>query len=509
MKKLILIFLFLTAFLNAQQVAFPTAYGDGAFVTGGRGGIVVHVTNLNDSGAGSLREALSMTVPRTIVFDVSGIIKLEKLLFAGENNGNFTLAGQTAPKGGITIIGGRFYLENTDNIIIRHIRFKGGVDADTNPSKDDNLGNDSVSAVNTITSQIWDHCSFAFGVDECASWYATKDGNEVNELTIQKCLFAENVKGSIIGKESGKSGKAATVSFLNNLFYNSGYRSPNVAGDNARIDILNNVVWNSKARLIRGNGSFSLNEIGNYYHYHKTYLKNTALNVFAFSTIPQIFTKENIIVAPSFSSNKDDLTNSVEEMNINNQLSWKFFLDGGGYEYGDQLPSKYFTNKQHTLLGRKINLLTAKETLLQVPNDVGCNARLNADGSISDNKDVDDTKWLKNVINGTFTDKLDISEYKVAPITSVVRDKNFYVSNPHIPEAWFSVNVPKGKDHNDISDNGFTYLEEYLNLVDGDYVIDDTEPNDEDEEDEEIEDEEVETPIETKIKRIKIITHGR
>ncbi|WP_197429299.1 Ig-like domain-containing protein [Winogradskyella endarachnes] len=451
--------------IYSQQLAFPTAYGAGAYATGGRGGEVVHVTNLNDSGTGSLREAMSMTVPRTIVFDVSGVIQLNSILAIGAANSNLTIAGQTAPEGGITIDGGRVYFGFVDNVIVRHIRFKGGLSADTNIWNDDNLGNDSFSAAGSITNQIFDHCSFAFGVDECASWYATGDGQNVNDVTVQNCLFAENVKGSIIGKQSGTSGAAPTISFIGNLFYNSGYRFPNIAGDNGRIDIFNNIVWNADGRLIRGNGSFKLNQIGNYYNYGSTLLSDTSLNVFFFGTIPEIFIENNEIVAPNTSDY--GLTSLVSEMNNNNKLSWKFFLDGGGYNYGDQLPSNYFVDTQHEILGRPVDLLTGNQTLIQTASDVGCNSRLNANGSVSDNTDVLDANWLNAVNNEIFTNKLSQSEYVVPAINSIERPDNFYVSNPHIPEIWFNNNVPDGQDHNSYAPSGYTWLEEYLNQVDG------------------------------------------
>ncbi|MDH7913950.1 T9SS type A sorting domain-containing protein [Winogradskyella sp. SYSU M77433] len=449
-------------------MAFPSAYGAGAYTTGGRDGIIVHVTNLNNNGPGSFREALSMTVPRIIVFDVSGIINLTSLLYIDNDNSNVTIAGQTAPEGGITIDGARFYLNDVDNIIVRHIRFKGGINADYYPNSNDSLGNDSLSSVATMTNQIFDHCSFAFGADESASWYATGNGDNVNNVTIQRCLFAESVKGCIIGKQSGKTGPSPKISFISNLFYNSGYRFPNVTGDGGRIDVINNVVWNSSGRLIRGNGSFSLNHIGNYYHYNNFVLKNTSLNVFAYGTIPQIYTSDNILVAPNESTDTNDLTYSVSEMNSNNNLSWKFFLDGGGYQYGDQLPDNYFANNQHTLLGRAIPLLDGSQSLIDVSSNVGCSSRLNQDGSISDNLDEHDFLWLNNVISGSFTPKLETSEYVLPSIPSVQRPDNFYQSNPHIPEIWFQNNVPAGQDHNDIAPSGYTWIEEYLNGVDVD-----------------------------------------
>ncbi|MFP4846802.1 Ig-like domain-containing protein [Winogradskyella sp. PE311] len=456
----ILLFITTTFFVQnsyGQQLAFPSAKGSGAYVTGGRGGIVVHVTNLNDSGPGSFRAAMSLQVPRTVVFDVSGVITLNSILSLGSSNSNVTIAGQTAPEGGITIEGHRLFLSSVSNIICRHIRFKGGA----------TINNDSVSVVADIQNQIFDHCSFAFGSDECASWYSTFDGAEINNVTIQRCLFGESSKGSIIGKQSGTTGNPPTVSFIFNMFYNSNYRFPNITGDNGRLDVINNIAWNAGNRLIRGNGSFNLNHIGNYCDYGSTGVRDVRLNLFRFGTIPQIYSVDNKIVGNPAS----DLSNEISEINTNNSLSWKFFQDGGGFSYGDQLPSNYFTSSRFTLLGEPFDILTADDAFSDVVSDVGCNARLNSDGSFSDNKDILDADWISQVEQGNFVEQLNTSEYVVPEIISITRPSEFYQSNPHIPENWFNSFVPNGQDHNDISPNGYTWLEEYLNQVDEPAVV--------------------------------------
>ncbi|MGJ5643135.1 hypothetical protein I3217_13530, partial [Formosa sp. S-31] len=456
----LVVILSFTTIVNAQTKAFPTAYGAGAYTSGGRGGLVVHVTNLNDSGTGSLRSALTdYSVPRTIVFDVSGVIKLSSRLTLGSSSGkNITIAGQTAPEGGITIDGSKVHFSGVSNIIVRHIRFKGGID----------YGDDSFSAVSNMTNLIFDHCSFAFGADETASWYSTEAGSTVNNITVQRSLFAESKNGSIFGGESGTVTNVGNISILNNLWYNGSHRFPNIAGDNANFEIINNVAWTVTNRLVRGNGNFKLNHINNYYDYGQQGIQDTRLQCFSYKSgiVPQIYTSGNKYVAKNTQS---PLTNSVSEMNSNNKLSWKFFLESGGYARGEQLPSNYFKSSQFSLLGAKINIQSSDAAFNDVKMDVGCNARLNADGSKSSNVDVLDSEWLGNVRNGKYTNRLSTSEYIVPSFSSKSRPSNYDTDKDGMADEWerntFGDLSRDGKG--DYDGDGYTDLEEFLNGVDG------------------------------------------
>ena len=167
----------LTTVMSGAQTdapAFPGAEGHGRYVTGGRGGQVIHVTNLNDSGTGSLRSAVNGSSKKTIVFDVGGIIELKSDLKIGANT---TIAGQTAPYPGITV---RYYTIRPDanNVIVRFIRFRRGEE------KDVNEGADAIWTRNR-TGMILDHCSFSWSIDEVASFYDNRD------FTMQWCSVAE------------------------------------------------------------------------------------------------------------------------------------------------------------------------------------------------------------------------------------------------------------------------------------------------------------------------------
>jgi hypothetical protein len=247
---------------RVRHLAFPTAEGYGRFALGGRGGRVMRVTTLDDSGPGSLREAVEATGPRTVVFDVSGIITLKSKLVFGPANEFLTIAGQTAPGKGICLRGFTFGGVGARDTIVRFMRLRLG---DLNGTMDGMglAGSDHC---------IIDHCSISWSIDEAFSSRGAKN------ITFQRNLISEalNVAGHAKYGSDSAHGFAGSIggdigSFHHNLLAHNAGRNWSLAGsiDQAnrhagRLDIRNMVVYNWRNRTTDG-GAREVNFVNNYY----------------------------------------------------------------------------------------------------------------------------------------------------------------------------------------------------------------------------------------------------
>lgn len=194
--------------------AGPAINGFGKNTTGGRGGAVIHVTNLNDSGSGSFREALTTSGTRTIVFDVGGTINAANYFSIDPGFGNVTIAGQTAPGGGILIKGGELRI-STSNVIVEHIRFRLGPSPSGAASNEDGINITAYSG-NNIGNIVIDHCSISWGKDENMSLVGGFSGSTISNVTISNNVVAESGYGILSYKGNSNISIIGNVLAFNN-----------------------------------------------------------------------------------------------------------------------------------------------------------------------------------------------------------------------------------------------------------------------------------------------------
>jgi pectate lyase len=213
----------------AQQLAFPTAEGYGKYSIGGRGGVVYEVTNLKDSGEGSLRAAVEAQGPRTLVFRVSGNIELESPISI--KNPYITIAGQTAPGDGICLKNHPLSID-ADHVIVRYIRVRPG----------DISGKDYDAVSGRYTKHIiLDHISASWSIDECVSIY------HCDSITVQWCLISESLYGSnhVKGHHGfGGIWGSNYGTYHHNLLAHHSSRNPRLASGSGFTDYRNNVIYN-------------------------------------------------------------------------------------------------------------------------------------------------------------------------------------------------------------------------------------------------------------------------
>ena len=273
MKNIYLTMLIFILFLSnswSQQLAFPGAEGFGGFAKGGRGGNVLHVTNLDNAGEGSLRWAIEQEGPRTIVFDLSGTIELKDRLEI--KNPYVTIAGQTAPGDGICLKGETFLII-THDVIVRYIRCRLG---DAMHGIGSLQGKDAIS-ISEGADIIVDHCSGSWSLDEVLS--SSTGEPTLTRVTVQWCFITEGLNPSKHGYGSLIRGTGgAKYSYLHNLYAHNLGRNPRPGNydrnphtedpEGLLLDFRNNVIYNWGGGYAGYNNDSEsvtrLNYVGNY-----------------------------------------------------------------------------------------------------------------------------------------------------------------------------------------------------------------------------------------------------
>jgi len=243
--------------------AFPGAEGFGSTTPGGRGGRVIEVINLNDSGPGSLRAAVEASGPRIIVFRVAGTIALISPLRI--KNPFITIAGQTAPGDGITIRDNTLNVQ-THDAVIRGLRVRVGDVTGFDSTDLDGLNAENDDSGQEIYNVIFDHNSISWGIDENMSvWANTKVGKPFHDITLQWNITSEALNCSVYVNGCHSMGllvgdHVKRVSVHHNLFAHNNKRNPEMKGDTTT-EIINNVIYNWGDATIRFSGqSTGLND---------------------------------------------------------------------------------------------------------------------------------------------------------------------------------------------------------------------------------------------------------
>ena len=470
----------LVATAQDQAPAFPGAEGHGRYVTGGRASDgttkVYHVTTLEDNTSGnipnSLRWALKQSGPRTIVFDVSGIIELKADLTI---NANTTIAGQTAPAPGITL---RYYTvrPNGNNIIMRYIRIRRGEE------KDVNEGADATWARN-FTGLILDHCSFSWSIDEVASYYDNRD------FTMQWCSVAEALNNAGHGKGAHGYGGiwgGKQASFHHNLIAHVNNRAPRLNGarygwdgydktkyintiDAERVDLRNCVMY------IWGNGNGAYAGQGGYHNIVNNYYKAG----------PSTKNKTRVFQCGHTNNDKDDNGKKIDPKGTH--IYGHFYINGN-YVTAASSPANYDWNGVIIDDGNTTIKDTIKLTEPVITGDITTHTaqvayeKVLANVGASLYRDAVDTRHVEEAKNGTATYKgsvsgaqgqLDkVSDQGTYELESTSRPEGFDTDGDGIPDEWETAN---GLNPNDKSDGNaktidttkgwYTNLEVYLNSL--------------------------------------------
>jgi hypothetical protein len=446
----ILICLCFSTFTFAQTPAFPGAEGGGMNATGGRGGKVIYVTSLADSGTGTLRAALNESGARTIVFKVSGIIELKSTLKI--TKGDVTIAGQTAPGDGICLKDYEMQVD-ANNVIIRFLRFRLG-DKITTHEPDALWGRYKKNV-------IIDHCSVSWSIDECASFYSNEN------FTMQWCFITESMNQSL--HEKGNHGYGAiwggkNASFHHNLLAHHNSRNPRFNGwkrsgldyvnpmDEERVDFRNNVIYNWG-----DNSSYGGESLGKY---------NIVANYFKYgpgtkSSIRSRITQIDIDASPSL-----------------NPPGYGTYYITGNYVYGNQSAT---TNNWNAVSYASSNIdrnIAKAETpftytpITQHTAEIAFKRVLDYGGA-SLVRDAVDKRVSEETYNGSYTyagsksgkkgiidSQQDVGGWPAYNQGTVPADSD----NDGIPDGWLDTYYP-GKKAWEYNEEGYTYLEVYLNSL--------------------------------------------
>lgn len=420
--------------INPTQVrAFPSAQGFGMDATGGRGGRVILVRNLSDTtGSGSLRDCVQAAGPRTCVFLVGGTIEVNSTLRI--SNGNITIAGQTAPGGGITIRnapGSDSLIPlsvDADNVIIRYLSLRPGPGGDTDAFR-----------INSVSNVIADHISTSWATDENISII-----DSANTITIQQSIIAQGLNNSTHSNGAHSKGllingnnNSGNITLINNLFAHNLDRNPEVQS-NRTVDIINNIIFNY------GNAQPT------YITYTSGFKPDTKVNFIGNVTIPGISSPD----APALIL-RDGSSDQVQIYAYDNQAP------------GEILDSVAQLQTSADSIGLStVNIQNSNQTQSYVLTHVGNNRRLNCTGQFIDKRDIIDSTFVNEVRTrgGTIIDS--VASWPTISGGTPCADTD----NDGIFDQWETTHFTSLTDVGNLSDtsqdtdgDGYTDFEEFIN----------------------------------------------
>lgn len=469
---------------QAKIPAFPGAEGGGAYSFGGRGGKVITVTNLNDSGPGSFREACEQGGARIVVFNVAGIIQLKSPIIVRAPY--ITIAGQTAPGDGVCIAGESFWV-NTHDVVVRHMRFRRG---ETNVGRrDDAFGGNPVGNI------MIDHCSTSWGLDENISFYRHmfNPGEGYKELklptvnvTIQNTISAQALDtynhafGSTLGGEN--------CTFMRNLWASNAGRNPSI-GWNGVFNFVNNVIYNWVHRSVDGGDYTALyNIINNYYKPGPLTPKNSPVGHRLLKPESGRSKLDHYVFGRVYADG--NIMEGNERVTRNN---WD-----GGIQVQDQANTQGYTelmkwNEPFPM--PQFPIMSAKESYDFVLQHAGATLPKR---DIVDERVIEEVKTGKNYyVKGLNPDEFYQFEYRRLPkdsytkgiITDIKQVGGYpeYKGKPYVdtdmdgmPDKWEKANGLNPKDPSDalkdITGDGYTNIEKYINGISTKEKVDWTNP---------------------------------
>lgn len=449
--------------------AFSSAFGAGIYSEGWRGGKVLHVNSLEDDYTtvkeGTLRWALTQKFPRIIVFDVSGVIELNGMIFLNQGHSNFYLAGQTSP-GGIMLKGYSIWTSALSDVVIRNVKFYGDPEkiiAPNDPSK----ARRPLLRFGSPKNVMVDHCDFVFNRNEAVNFWGS-NGVTAGGATLQNCLIGEGVTGTLMGGDECSTNLGGEYSAIRNLYVHISHRTPNFTAS-VKGEAINNVTYNTKARLSRVSCTAQANFYGNYYKAGPATYFNQPNRV----NLVRDDDGADVYIDSEYWSWMDGRVTSVSDPKT---LIFNAAISGTNQAKAQQpSTSKWLRDTPVLLLGERPLILDNSRAFDYVLNNAGARRYMNADGSFREVLDSKQTQYINDVrttgnTNGSGSDYgVGLGIFDHPQIPALQRATNYDSDKDGMPDVWEianGLNPNVADDFEDADGDSYTNLEEFLNLID-------------------------------------------